>query len=194
MTSLASSIRISFVTRSVSRTSLRTVLVHAQNTRRIQLRTATTSTNNQHNNQHNVQNEASNEGQPENVMATLEEQTTSTEKPPNFSVWNKLPPEVRQWSLVAIERSNRMFSSVITAMQTNLAIIGGKLNEVTGYERIEGLKRRVHEQGRRPIPRLLVSVLTSFQSNDFRPRGKRRARQKPYTKLPYRLGLLRSGT
>ena len=190
MTSLASSIRISFVTRSVSRTSLRTVLVHAQNTRRIQLRTATTSTNNQH----NVKNEASNEGKPENVMTTLEEQTTSTEKPPNFRVWNKLPPEVRQWSLVAIERSNRMISSVITAMQTNLAIIGGKLNEVTGYERIEGLKRRVHEQGRRPIPRLLVSVLTSFQSNDFRPRGKQRARQKPHTKLPYRLGLLRSGT
>ena len=88
-------------------------------------------------------------------MKAPEEKTTSTEKSPNFSVWNKLPPEVRQWSLVAIERSNGVFSSVITAMQTNLAIIGGKLNEVTGYERIEGLKRRVHEQGRRLIHRLL---------------------------------------
>lgn len=190
MTSLASSIRISFVTRSVSRPSSRTALVHTQDTRRHQLRTVTTSTNNQH----NVRNEASNEDKPENIIKALEEQTTSTEKSPNFNVWNKLPPEVRQWSLAAIERSNGMFSSVTTATQTNLAIIGGKLNEVTGYERIEGLKRRVHEQGRRPIPRLLVSILTNSQSDDFRPRGKRRARQKPHTKLPYRPGLHRSGT
>ena len=155
MTSLASSIRISFVTRSVSRPSSRTALVHTQNTCRIHFRTVTTPTNSQK----DVRNEAPNEDKPETVMKTLEEQTTSTEKPPNFSVWNKLPPEVRQWSLVAIERSNGMFSSVITAMQTNLAIIGGKLNEVTGYERIEGLKQRVHEQGKRPIPRSSIKVL-----------------------------------
>ena len=151
MTSLASSIRISFVTRSASRPSSRTALVHTQNSCRVQFRTVTTPSNSQK----NVRNEAPNEDKPESVMKAPEEKTTSTEKSPNFSVWNKLPPEVRQWSLVAIERSNGMFSSVITAMQTNLAIIGGKLNEVTGYERIEGLKRRVHEQGRRLIHRLL---------------------------------------
>ena len=78
-----------------------------------------------------------------------------TIEPPKIGVWNKLPPELRQWSLVAIGQSRGMISSVIAAMETNLAVIGGKLNEVTGYERIEGLKRRVHDQGRTQMFRLL---------------------------------------
>jgi hypothetical protein len=165
MTSLASSIRISFVTRPAFRPWSRTALVRARNTRRIQSRTSSTSTDSQH----GVQSEAQNNGKPEIVMRTLEESTPSTRKPPNVDVWNKLPPEVRQWSLMAIKQSRGVFSSVITATQTNLAMVGGKLNEVTGYERIEDLKRRVHEQGRSSTPRILSSVLTGHQNNDYRP-------------------------
>ncbi len=190
MTPLVSSIRISFVTRPVSPLFLRTTLGHPKGSHRLQFRTSTTSTNSQP----NVKIEAPNEGEPEIVARPLEESVLSTRKQPKFGVWNKLPPEVRQWSLVVVGQSRGMFYSVIAATQTNLAVIGGKLNEVTGYERIEGLKRRVHDQGRTPILRLLVSVLTSCQSSIFRQRGKRPARQKPHMKLPCRFGLIRSGT
>jgi hypothetical protein len=190
MTSLVSSIRIPLVTRLVSPPFLRTTLVHPKSSRRIQFRTSTTSTNSQH----NVQIEASNEDKPESGTRTPEEPVPSTITPPKFGVWNQLPPEVRQWSLAAIGQSRGMFSSVVAATQTNLATVGGKLNEVTGYERIEGLKRRVHDQGRTPISQLLFSVLTSCQSNDFRQRGKRPAKQKLHMRLPCRFGLLRSGT
>jgi len=190
MTSLVPSILISFITRPISPPSLRTAFVHTKNSRRLQFRTSTTSTNSQH----HVQSEASNQNKPEIVTRALEEPVSSTREPPKIGVWNKLPPELRQWSLVAIGQSRGMFSSVIAAMQTNLAVIGGKLNEVTGYEHIEGLKRRVHEQGRMPISRLLVNVLTSCQSNDSKQRDKQPARQKPHMKLPCRSGLLRSGT
>lgn len=187
MTSLVSSMRIPCP---VSPSFLRTTFVHSKNSRRTQFRTSAMSTNSQH----NVQIEAPNEGKPETGTTTPEESMPSTIKPPKFDVWNKLLPELRQWSLVAIGQSRGMVSSVIAAMQTNLTIIGGKLNEVTGYERIEGLKRRVHEQGRTPMFKLLFSLLTNCQSNDFRQRGKRPARQKPHMKLPCRFGLLRSGT
>jgi hypothetical protein len=190
MTSLVSPIRILFVTRPASPPFLRTALVHTKNSCRIQFRTSTTSTNSQH----NVQSEASIEDRPETVMRTPQEPVPSTRKPPKFGGWNKLPQEVRQWSLVAVGQSRGMLSSVVAAMQTNLAVIGGKLNEVTGYERIEDLKRRVHQQGRRSIPRLFVSVLTSRQSNDFRRLGKQPARQRLHMKLPCRFALLRSGT
>lgn len=190
MTSLVSSIRIPFVTRPVSSSLLRTTFLHPKNSRRTQFRTSTTSTNSQH----NVQVEAPNEGKPETGTTTPEESMPPTIEPPKIGVWNKLPPELRQWSLVAIGQSRGMISSVIAAMETNLAVIGGKLNEVTGYERIEGLKRRVHDQGRTQMFRLLFSVLTSCQSNDFRQRGKQPARQKPHMKLPCRFGLLRNGT
>jgi len=190
MTSFVSSLRIPLVTRPVSPPFLRTALVHPKNTRRIQFRTSTTSTNSQN----HVQIEASNEDKPEIGTSTLEESVSSTIKPPKVGVWNKLPPEIRQWSLVAIDQSRGMFSSVIAAMQTNLAVVGGKLNEVTGYERIEDLKRRVHDQGRTPILWLLVSVLTCCQSNDFSQRGKRPARRKPHMRPPCRFGLLHNGT
>ena len=190
MPPLVSSIRISFVTRPISPLFLRTTLSHPKSSHRIQFRTSTTSTNSQH----NVKIEAQSEGEPEIVARPPEESVPSTRKQSKFVVWNKLPPEVRQWSLLVIGQSRGVFSSVIAATQTNLAVIGGKLNEVTGYERIEGLKRSVHDQGRMPVLRLHVSVLTSCQSSDFRQRGKRPARQKPHMKLPCRFGLLRSGT
>ena len=190
MTPLVSSIRISFATRPVSPLFLRTSLGHPKRLHKLQFRTSTTSTNSQH----NVKIEAPNEGEPEIVARPLEESVPSTRKQPKFGVWSKLPPEVRQWSLVVVGQSRGMFSSVIAAMQTNLAVIGGKLNEVTGYERIEGLKRRVDDQGRTPVLRLLVSVLTRYQSNNFRQRGKRPARRKPHTKLLCRFGLIHSGT
>lgn len=190
MTPLVPSIRISFVTRPVSPLFLRTTLGHPTSLHRIQFRTSTTSTNSQH----DVKIETPIEGEPEIVAKPPEESVLSTRRQPKIGVWNKLPSEVRQWSLVVIGQSREVFSSVIAATQTNLAVIGGKLNEVTGYERIEGLKRSVHDQGRTPVLRLLVSVLTSCQNNDFRQRGKQPARQKPHMKRPCRFGLLRSGT
>lgn len=190
MTSLAASIRIPFIIRPVPHPFLRTALFRVQNTHRNQSRWSTTSTNNQN----GVQCEGSNQGETDVEMKILKEPTPSTKKPPNSSLWNKFPSEVRQWSIIAIEQSRGIFSSVISATQTSLSIIGGKLNEVTGYERIEDLKQRVHGQGRRSIPFLLISVLINIQSNDFRPRSKRRARQKPHMNLRCRLGRLHSGT
>ena len=190
MTPFVSSIRIPFITRPVPPLFLRTTFGHPKSSHRIQFRTSTTSTNSQH----SVKVEAPNKSEPETVARPPEESVLSTRKQPKFGVWNKLPPEVHQWSLVAIGRSRGVFSSVIAATQTNLAVIGGKLNEVTGYERIEGLKRSVHDQGRMPLLRLHVSVLTRHQSSDSRQRGKRPARQKLHMKRLCRFGLLRSGT
>ncbi|PVF94649.1 hypothetical protein CPB86DRAFT_712841 [Serendipita vermifera] len=54
--------------------------------------------------------------------------------------------KLKEWQSTAKDRSLKQLNTFIQATEKNLSLLGGKLNEVTGYELVEELKRKVIEQ------------------------------------------------
>jgi hypothetical protein len=59
-----------------------------------------------------------------------------------------LVDKLKQWQSTARDRSLKQLSTFVQSTERNLSLLGGKLNQVTGYELVEELKRKVIEQGK----------------------------------------------
>jgi hypothetical protein len=64
-------------------------------------------------------------------------------RPSKWEITDKLT----QWQAVAQKTSKERFNIWTTAAEENLALLGKKLNQLTGYELVEELKKQVVEQG-----------------------------------------------
>ena len=73
--------------------------------------------------------------------------------------------KLRKWQGEARTHANNQIENLATAAQQNLAVLGSKLNEMTGYKLVEELKRQVVEQGEPSVP-LVFRNLTPVQRNE----------------------------
>lgn len=64
-------------------------------------------------------------------------------RPPKWEITDKLA----QWQAIAQKTSKQRLNIWTTAAEENFALLGKKLNQLTGYELVEELKKQVVEQG-----------------------------------------------
>lgn len=78
-----------------------------------------------------------------NYFEQQKQETNDTVTPKKVDPTEKL----KQWSEVARINGQARFAAWTNAAEQQFTLLGSKLNQLTGYEMVEELKRQVVEQG-----------------------------------------------